>query len=324
MFFGENTFRTIKAGLAALFSCALISCAEKEKLETLQQFQKVAPIDTMTLKINNYCSKDDGTGRFIFKELFVNNLSTVVDMGRLWEDIDRDGINPTVDNSVEMNLDFRSADTNGDGYSDLAMLRAGIDAYGQTLLAARPCADPNQDTDNDLISDCDENLLSLDKFNPDTDGDFIPDGLELRSGMAARDASDSQVDTDGDGYLNIEEVKMVTPFRETNTEQMSEHSYIYSQEVIFDAVAADCSQPSELTISNIPMMRSPFGNVIVVMFVEQLVEARIANDVINRVEIRKCEIFVSETEPDGFLLEGEYEATSTGFRFTTASEIFCD
>ena len=45
---------------------------------------------------------------------------------------------------------------------------------------------------------------------PDSDHDGMPDGWELRYGLAPVDAADGAGDADGDGYTNLEEFLNVT------------------------------------------------------------------------------------------------------------------
>jgi hypothetical protein len=121
-------------------------------------------------------------------------------------------------------------DTDGDGIKDVAELTG---FFGFTTDSSSP------DTDNDGLTDLDElvtyidvkneshiELLlvsttvikklqkdypyKLDPTNPDTDGDGIPDGDEVRVYKFNPTRDDSLVDSDSDGLDNVEEVNIGT------------------------------------------------------------------------------------------------------------------
>lgn len=97
--------------------------------------------------------------------------------------------------------------------------------------------DPELDSDEDGLPDYIERSLELDRFNPDTDGDGLPDGYEyyyLGTDPAKIDSddngiSDADEDFDEDGLTNIEEYKLSTnPFvKDSDYDGLSDYDEVY-------------------------------------------------------------------------------------------------
>ncbi|HVM95853.1 MAG TPA: hypothetical protein VMT89_05660, partial [Candidatus Acidoferrales bacterium] len=62
-----------------------------------------------------------------------------------------------------------------------------------------------QDSDHDGLSDIDEATHGTGVDQPDSDGDGLLDGFEVRYGLNPLDPSDANGDTDGDGLNNLDE-----------------------------------------------------------------------------------------------------------------------
>jgi hypothetical protein len=140
----------------------------------------------------------------------------VVDTGEgLWVDTDGDGIVDEVETGTTCVGSSTGcpdpADSDGDGYTDLFEERNRISGF-DPLDAKKPlvACSSKSDVDNDLLRDCEEDFLKTDWRLPDTDGDRIPDGVELRTGMDPLAREDSYADPDRDGERNIDEVKAHT------------------------------------------------------------------------------------------------------------------
>lgn len=121
---------------------------------------------------------------------------------------DSDGDFLSDDSEATEGTDPLSADTDGDGYRD------GVEVLqARTLHPAHGdagCAMPGVDTDHDDLWDCEETLLGTRLDNPDSDGDGLTDGLEVRLGSAPTIASTS-IDSDLDGFGDALEVKAHMP-----------------------------------------------------------------------------------------------------------------
>jgi len=95
--------------------------------------------------------------------------------------------------SASVNIQFVDVDTDNDGLSDAQ----------ENLLGTNPLL---VDTDSDGINDGDEvNLYNTDPLNSDSDSDGLPDLYEVSNSLNPLDALDVTADPDQDGYTNQEE-----------------------------------------------------------------------------------------------------------------------
>ncbi len=99
-------------------------------------------------------------------------------------------------------------DSDGDGFSDLIEERNRQSGFDPRDPRRPPlsCAQ-RRDSDGDGLRDCEEAYLGTDPRLFDTDGDRIPDGLEVRAGLDPLDPMDALEDTNRDGMRNVEEVR---------------------------------------------------------------------------------------------------------------------
>ena len=99
-------------------------------------------------------------------------------------------------------------DSDGDGSSDIAEMRAGTDHTE---------ADGNNDNDRDGLKNSEEIARGLDPNHADTDRDGVSDGYEVSNGMNPL-KHDSNEDLDGDGISNRDEYVQNTKANNQDTD----------------------------------------------------------------------------------------------------------
>lgn len=121
-------------------------------------------------------------------------------------DSDGDGLSDALENTIC--TDPLQADTDGDGYNDsfeYQRMNQGFDPNDNT----KPwfgCTD-TADLDSDTLPNCAEQVLGTDPTaltGTDSDGDHIPDGLEVLYGTNPL-VNDTALDSDSDGNFNLQE-----------------------------------------------------------------------------------------------------------------------
>jgi len=239
----------------------LVSC-ENSRLIPLTSLETYMP-PTVTVIIKNYCPAPDHA----FTDVFVSNYSAEVWGGKFLDDFDRDGIPNIYDSSATLGLSPYSDDSNQDGYHDLLVYRGGFALAEQRKFPAPPrCPDLTADDDHDGLSNCEEQFIThTDPQNPDTDGDGIPDGLEVRAGLDPLDGTDAHLNPDGDNWDNYQEVKFHTPFNEYNNEYLNKLAYQYQTTTDF-STGSICYT---FTVSNIGIANVSNSNLISVQILEQ-------------------------------------------------------
>lgn len=251
--------------LLSMFAPVILGCRGQAErtLSPLAEMEIAPPPETVSVEIEGYCPQ---SGRS-FHDIFATNFSVKVLQGRLELDSDKDGVADSVElaNNVDLNISPFAADSNADGFSDLLMYLSGIDRNQQSRLK---CAD-TADNDGDGVlygsqfiglSNCEElRLTGTDPDNFDSDGDTIPDYLEIRCGLNPKDANDALLDPDGDAVLNIDECKKNTPVDESNGYYgIKQFEYKYE----LDADTSTGVACVTFTISNIPILNDGSDNLL--------------------------------------------------------------
>ena len=215
------------------------------------------PPKSVSVKILDYCP-DNNTS---FKEVFAMNHSAVLEEGLFVPDFDRDGLSDSYEldeaTKVKYGIHVGTSDTNADYYSDLINIRMGFDVDNQFRLST--CVTSTNDYDLDGLTDCEEAALTSDPLDPDSDNDGIPDGVELRATLNPIDPADASLDADQDGMSNLEEVKLNSPLKQTNSAYQKDISFGYELEEYTKTGNQTCY---DVTVDNIPILPVTNGNYI--------------------------------------------------------------
>lgn len=259
--------------VTAVAGCGRLGFQQTSNLTDLVQSAFVETPETVTVQVKNYCPT---SGRS-FKDVFVSNFSVEVIQGQNRFDSDADGLPDFIEteNGQKFNISPYSTDSNNDGFGDLFMYLSGIDASQQSHLRCLDASNgdgsgvvlarPGQPDQFIGLTNCEKELMHIDPADFDTDGDGIPDILELRCGLNPADSNDALLDPDGDGLTNYEECKRHTPSSESNKAGgLSKLEYVYKQTVR----VANGQQCIDFEISNISVLNHGKDNLIALYLTE--------------------------------------------------------
>lgn len=160
------------------------------------------------------------------KRLIAINRNVIARNGEMLLDSDTDGIPDAEEDQI--GTDKLLIDTDGDGLSDGLEYKMGLKPQAGNLDLINGC-NVSLDSDFDRLNDCEERVLGTDSCVSDTDGDGIPDVVELMSStnpLIAEDLSDD----DRDGYSNVDEVQAHTDPLSADIAFRNERGYQYTVE----------------------------------------------------------------------------------------------
>lgn len=249
---------------------------------------------TIILRVTDICPE---TGEQ-FKDFFIRQRSYLLREGVPRIDSDWDGVPNESDNSSPLNIVYSAPDTNQDGIEDLVVFAAGIPQRAQ--LAFPDCSLKGIDTDSDAISDCGERLLGTDPLNPDEDGDGIPDGVELMLGLDYHNIGDGWIDSDGDGFSNLMEVKMNTPPSEVNDARTQ--AYAFSYELLPNLETE--SGCVTATVSNVAIVDLVNGDSIDLYFTFERYDEENSDQ---KRQLKSAKIYIPNTQPGGSIVTYAYD-----------------
>jgi hypothetical protein len=104
-------------------------------------------------------------------------------------------------------------DTDDDGITDNIEIELGRNPYLDERKVVSVI------TNNYLLGESDADGDGIaDEFDPDIDGDGIPNLYEVQNGLDPFNAADAQQDNDGDGLTNLEEYRHGSDINKTDTD----------------------------------------------------------------------------------------------------------
>ncbi|MFT7621867.1 MAG: hypothetical protein ACI9WU_001032 [Myxococcota bacterium] len=161
------------------------------------------------------------------KHFIVRNINARATPDGPVPDSDGDGLSDAQE--ADLGTNPIAADTDGDGLGDLVETLTGLDALTPSSPVACQELVVGEDRDQDGLTDCDEVLLGTDPSLVDSDGDAMPDGMEV-GGLTDYVVVDAQDDADLDGVTNGNELLAHTDPRSTDLALHFDVGYRYDVE----------------------------------------------------------------------------------------------
>ncbi|WP_224370261.1 cell-cell cohesion protein MtsD [Hyalangium versicolor] len=226
-----------------------------------QEFNDTAEINNMGLGALDYSSF---ASRNVIKTLMVQSLSSVPGVNGREVDSDGDGLPDTVDNTFKLQTNSFIEDSDGDCLDDGFEERRKDQGFKPANdKDARGC-DPDsplskdcvcRDTDGDGLSQYAENYLQTRAGIIDSDGDGVPDAMEARYGLDAREPNVSGIDTDGDGLPDDQELRAGSDPTRRDKDFFERYGYQYS--VTVAEKLGNGSTCYDFSVSNLQMVTPP-------------------------------------------------------------------
>jgi hypothetical protein len=226
-----------------------------------QEFNDSGQINQMGLGALDYSSF---ASRNVIKTLMVESLSSVPGQNGREVDTDGDGLPDTQDSSFALQTNPFIADSDGDCLDDGFEARRADQGFKPgNDLDARGC-DPSspltldcvcRDTDGDGLSQYAEAYVKTRAGLIDSDGDGVPDAMEVRYGLDPTEPNVSGIDTDGDGLPDDDELRAGS--NPTRRDEAFHERYGYQYSVTIAEKRDNGSTCYDFSISNLQLVTPP-------------------------------------------------------------------
>ncbi len=226
-----------------------------------QEFNDIDGINNMGLGALDYSSF---ASRNVIKTLAVESLTSIPGESGREVDSDGDGLPDTTDNTFTLQTNAFIADSDGDCLDDGFEARRtdqgfkpGNDKDARGCDPASPLTPQCvcRDTDGDGLSQFAEAYMQTRAGLIDSDGDGVPDAMEVRYGLDPRMPNVSGIDTDGDGLPDDDELRAGSDPTKRDNAFYERHGYQYS--VTIAEKRDNGSTCYDFTISNLQMVTPP-------------------------------------------------------------------
>ncbi|MBS1149913.1 MAG: mtsD [Myxococcaceae bacterium] len=198
----------------------------------------------------------------VMKQLLVKSMSSAPGDEDRMVDTDADGLIDELDQAYKYKTNNFFADTDGDCFDDDFEVRHYDEGFRPDAKDGRGC-DPMSpltpgctcaDNDGDGLSYQVELYLKTKDTLMDTDGDAIPDGLEVRYGLDPLKRTANGLDTDGDGLPDSLEIRSESnPIKRDNV-FFDKEGYQYETKAIEQPDKSICY---EFAVSNLKLVTPP-------------------------------------------------------------------
>ncbi len=224
-----------------------------------QEFNNFAGIAQLNLGALDYSSL---ASRNVMKSFLMQALSSEPGAVSREVDTDGDGLPDTLDNDFTHKTNRFMADTDDDGFDDAFEVRRYDDGFRPDVKDGRGC-DPASpltpgcrvaDTDGDGLSQYMEDYLKTRRTLVDSDGDGVPDGMEVRYGLDPTQRFLAGLDTDGDGTPDSVEFRLGSNPVRRDREYQEKSGYQFD---IVAEVQSDDRVCYDFKISNLELVTPP-------------------------------------------------------------------
>ncbi len=196
------------------------------------------------------------------KRLIGFNRNAISRNGVMYVDSDGDGI--ADEDEDQIGTDKVDADSDDDGLMDGVELKMGLKPQAGNPDVVNSC-NVTSDIDGDRLNDCEERVLGTDSCITDTDGDGLPDLVEVLGGSNPLIPEDLD-DDDRDGLTNIAEILAHSDPRSADLGFQTERGYGYavkeSKPTEDGRACYDLSAYNITLMPTLPRPNPPYGTIL--------------------------------------------------------------